>query len=98
MANQTKSNPWIIDTTSASVIYSPPFHGVQFEFIEYTQDTDDVEIWDRNGNIIAYLNGASDLRTVRSGKISWVEGIKVPVTKKDSTTNMAHGKLLIYFE
>jgi len=47
------------------------------EFINYTADTDTCTVLDGTDRKVWEGNGASDLRAVRSGKIGWVDGIKV---------------------
>ena len=98
MANQLAANPWLIDTPSATPMYLGTMHAVQIEYIDYTADTDTVEIQDRDGRVIALLNGAVDLRTVRTGRMGWVYGLKVPLTDSLARANMAHGRILVYFE
>lgn len=99
MANQLATNPWRVDTTGSATLGSGGMAKVgQIEFIDYASSTDHVEIQDRNGRIVARLGGDSSLKTVRTGKIGWVQGLIVPVTDSDGNPNMATGKILIYFE
>jgi|SRR5215831_3342876 len=100
MANQLTVNPWVIDTPVAAgvILFAGDLHNTQVEYVGYTADTDTVEVLDRYGNLVASLNGASDLRTVRTGRIGWIHGFTVRTTKLDSTTNMPTGKLICYFE
>lgn len=104
MANKFGSNPWLIDTPSAlpeapnGLVFDNRIEHAQMEFIMYTAATDACEIQDRNGKLVAFLQGAADLRTVRTGRIGWVEGLRVPVTMSNGLPNVASGKILIYYE
>jgi len=98
MANQLAANPWLIDTPSATPLFLGTMHNTQIEYIDYTADTDIVEIQDRDGRVVAVLNGAVDLRTVRTGRIGWIYGLKVPITDSLARANMPHGRILVYFE
>lgn len=98
MANQLATNPWLIDTPSASALYTHLLHNCQFEYIGYSSASSFVEVQDQNEHVIARLKGAADLQTVRSGKVGWVEGMLVPITASDGASNMVDGKLIAYFE
>lgn len=98
MANQMSTNPWIVDTVGAAILWDGILHNVQVEYIDYASADDHVEVQDRNNRIVARLKGAADLRTVRTGKIGWVQGMKVPVLDSDGNPNMGTGKVLVYFE
>lgn len=102
MANQLASNPWIVDTPSATPLYLGNMPHVQIEYVDYSAATDIVEVQNRLGRTIAMLTAASDFRTVRTGRMGWVYGVLVPLTTLNnagtSVTNLAHGRLLIYFE
>lgn len=98
MANQLASNPWIVDTPSASVLYQGNMQHAQVEYIDYQDSSHVVEVQDRNGRVVARLKGSTDLQTVRTGRMGWVYGLKVPVTDSDGNANMPSGRLLIYFE
>ena len=72
MANNVQKNPWVLDTPvdGVNVWLSLIIPGViQFEFVGYTLDTSKVVLRDVDGQLIAILDGASDLRSVRTGTI-----------------------------
>jgi hypothetical protein len=72
---------------------------VQVEYVGYTAAGHFVEVYSRYGKLIARLSGASDLRTVRTGRIGWVQGFTVPTTTiPGGAANMQSGKLIVYFE
>jgi len=98
VANQLAANPWLIDTTSTTPLYQGTMHNVQVEYVDYTAETNTVEVQDRDGRVVAVLNGASDLRTVRTGRIGWIYGLKVPPTDSLARANMATGRLIVYIE
>lgn len=62
----------------------------QIEYSDYDADTNIAIVTDMNNKLVCVLNGASDLQTVRTGKIGWVSGLKV--TKLDG----ASSRLFIY--
>lgn len=97
MANQLASNPWIIDTPSNTVLFQGRMPHVQVEYVGYAA-AGVAEIQDRNGRTVAILTAATDLRTVRSGRIGWVEGLKVPTTTTAGPANLPSGKLILYYE
>jgi hypothetical protein len=49
------------------------------EFVGYTVDTDTCTVLDGADRKVWVGNGKSDLSAERSGKIGWVDGIKVTV-------------------
>jgi hypothetical protein len=78
--NDLTSNPWNLDTASATDLHPiGPVFVEQIEFYDYAVDTDTCTLTDRNGVVVWKGNGASDLQTVRSGKIGWVLGLKLTV-------------------
>lgn len=94
MANDFSRNPWVIDTAfSAKPAAITPLTSVMidhFEFCDYTLDTDSVTVQDFTGGVLWDDNGASDLRTIRSGTVGNVRGILVPT--------LSSGKLLVFFK
>lgn len=99
MANQLSSNPWILDTTSdTTILWNHPLQHVQVEYYDYTNETDSVELQDKNGHTIWRGKGLNTLATVRSGRVGWVEGLKLPTTNSDGGGNMLSGKVIVYFE
>lgn len=100
---QLSSNPWILtpqDRAPSPVIafWKHPIQHAQFEYIDYTDPSHTVEVWDENLQIVWRAKGRSDLATVRSGRVGWTEGLALPLTDKDNQNNMPTGKLLVYFE
>jgi hypothetical protein len=79
------SNPWIInqaDTVAGPLIVWPlamMLKYVQIEFTGYLNATDNATINQANGKQIAYLRGAADLETVRTGILpGYFNGIVIP--------------------
>lgn len=78
------SNPWVI--TAADVAAGPVTVWTgkaiiyQIEFEQYTNVTDNVTINQGNGKSFAYLKGAQDLQTVRTGFVGHADGIVIPIT------------------
>lgn len=76
------SNPWVI--TAADVAAGPIILWTgkaiiyQVEFEQYTNTTDNATILQANGKDFAYLKGAADLQTVRTGMVGHADGIKIP--------------------
>lgn len=77
MANNLGQRPWVIDTAAATILWTSQVKIVHIEFAGYTADTDKCVIKNAQGLIICQLDGASDLETVRSGKIGFVSGLAV---------------------
>lgn len=96
--NQLASNPWVIAVTQDVPLFLGMMPHVQMEYIDYQDPTDYAEIQDRNGRTVALLKGINDLRTVRSGRIGWVQGLMVPKLTSDGTTNMRTGRIVLYYE
>jgi hypothetical protein len=80
MANQLASNPWSIDTPSASPLYLGNMPHVQIELVNYNVATIIAEVQNRYGRTIAFLTADSDFTTVRTGRMGWVYGVLVPLT------------------
>lgn len=91
MANVLTANPWVVDTASATPIFTTYAKIRHIEFADYTNDTDTCLVTDQNGVRIFSGNGASDLQTVRSGNIGWVNGV---IVSQISGT----GKVYIYID
>ena len=49
----------------------------QIEFEGYSSVSDNLEIQDQNGNDVWKTRGNGDLSTERTGRIGWVNGIKI---------------------
>jgi hypothetical protein len=100
MAAQLITNPLIFhpgDPQSAA-FFTGKMKITQVEFSGYLNATDVCEVQTVGGNTIWYADGRTDLDTVRSGKIGWVDGLKVPVTTTNGKTNIPSGQVLVYFE
>ncbi len=98
MANYLGANPWVVDTPTPLVLYPGTMHNAQIEYVDYTDANHIAEIQDRDGRLLARLKGSADLTTVRTGKIGWVYGLKVPVQDSHGVNNLLSGKIIIYFE
>lgn len=67
------SNPWVInaaDVAAGSIVVWPvsaKIVRIQIEFTQYTNTTDTATIFQANGKELAFLRGAADLETVRTG-------------------------------
>jgi hypothetical protein len=89
------SNPWVI--TAADVAAGPvtvwqyKCFILQIEFEQYTNATDTATINQGNGKSFAFLRGAADFQTVRTGFVGHADGIVIPVTGITAT-----GTLRIY--
>lgn len=89
------SNPWVI--TAADVAAGPvtvwPYKCLieQVEFEQYTAAGDSAQVNQFNGKDFAYLHGAADLQTVRTGQVRHADGIVIP---QGGIT--ASGKVKIY--
>jgi hypothetical protein len=76
------SNPWVV--TAADVVSGPVTVWQykcfidQIEFEQYTNTTDSATINQYSGKSFAFLHGASDFETVRTGKIGHSDGIVIP--------------------
>ena len=90
MTNQLASRPWILDTESAVAVSTNPLKIEHFEWIGYTDGTHKCELKDNLGNSIWAEDGDSDLRTLRSGKIGWIQGLAL--------TTLDSGKVYVYYE
>ena len=98
MANYLGANPWVIDTPTPDVLYQGTMHNTQIEYVDYVNPQHHVEVQDRDGRLLARLKGDADLHTVRTGRIGWVYGLRVPIVDSDGVDNMQSGKVILYFE
>jgi hypothetical protein len=78
MANDLTSNPWVIDTASASVLCQTNVAVEHFEFAGYSAQGSQCIVQDRSGKTVWAATGAADLEEVRSGKVGWIQGLKIP--------------------
>lgn len=77
MANSLTSNPWVIDTPGAAVLFTTNVLVSHIEFALYSTQGDQVLVKDRFGKVIWAASGAADLQEVRSGNIGWIYGLAV---------------------
>lgn len=91
MANSITTNPWVVDTPSATILFQGNVKVKHMEYSLYTAQGSQCIVNDRNGKVIWSATGASDLEEVRSGNVGWVEGIAVPTLENS-------GILRVYFE
>ena len=91
MANSLTTNPWVIDTASAALLYATNVKVLHFEFVGYAAYGSLCQVQDRFGKVIWQASGAQDLEEVRSGPVGWVHGIAVPVLDNG-------GVLRVYFQ
>jgi hypothetical protein len=69
MANDISTNPWTLDTVTTGTIWPSNVYVDHFEMIDYTLDTDTVQLRNGSGKVVWEANGASDLQEVRSGRV-----------------------------
>lgn len=75
MANDIAARQWLLDTASATPLYTSTIFVEQFEFVGFVNDTDTCVLKDQTGRIVWQGNGSADLSPVRSGKIGAVNGL-----------------------
>lgn len=90
MANQTGSNPWVIDTPGASLISAQDMHAAHFEWAGYAAQADSVQVKDRFGKIVWEATGKADLSLVESFTLEWLYGFAV--------TTLTAGRLRLFYE
>lgn len=98
MANQLSTNPWVIDTPSDNVLFQGMMPHIQVELVGYGTTAVVAEVQDRNGRMVALLDGLATGQTVRTGRIGFVQGLKVPLQTTAGGTNLSSGKIIIYYE
>jgi hypothetical protein len=90
MANQLATNPWVLDTPGAAILYSTDVKSAHFEWANYASQADVVQISDRFGKVIWSATGQDDLSLVESFTIEWVHGIAL--------TTLTAGVVRVYFK
>lgn len=90
MANQLGTNPWVIDTPSAAILYPTDVKSAHFEWSNYAVQADAVQVKDRFGKIIWSATGQNDFSLVESFTIEWIHGIAV--------TTLTAGVLRVFFK
>jgi hypothetical protein len=89
MPNSLTSNPWVIDTPGAAILFAGDVYIEHMEWSQY-QAAATCTVQDRFGKVIWQPGPASDLEEVRTGKVEKVHGISVPT--------LSSGKLWVYFK
>ena len=88
------SNPWTIDAVDVATTPATVWRGKVFvtniELVQYVAPTDTALINQYNGKFFAFLQGASDLETVRTGNLRHADGIVIP------TLGITNGRICIY--
>lgn len=74
MANNVTTNPWVLDTVTASVLLPTNMRVDHFEFVGYGAQTDTCQVQNGQGVVIWQGHGTSDLQEVRSGAVGWIFG------------------------
>ena len=109
MANKFGGNPWMItkpaDLPSEGhpdgLVFDVNMEHCQIELIAYEDEGTIAEVQDRDGKVVAHLKGLANGMTVRSGRIGWVNGLKIPVTTFNGEPNLkggTDGAILVYYE
>ncbi len=91
MANRLSSLPWLIDTASGTDVWTGYICIAHFELVDYSLDTDEVIVHDKNGRIVWHANGAADLQPVASEYVGVIQGLRVPTLTTGAT-------LLVFIE
>ncbi len=68
------------------------------EYVDYSSESDQVEVQDESGNIVAILKGNQDLNVVATFKVGWISGLLVPVLNTQGNLNMPTGRLMVYLK
>lgn len=100
MAAQLINNPLIFNPadTSASIVFTNRMKIIQVEFAGYVDAANSCEIQNQLGQTVWYGDGKTDLDTVRSGRIGWINGLIVPANTTAGNVNIQSGRVFIYFE
>ena len=97
MANQLSELPWVLDTVSASVLFSGMTKISHIAYVGYTDPSHQAEVQDGEGNLVALLKGSADLLSVTSyAKVGWIKGLKLPTTLSSGGANLPSGKVVVY--
>jgi len=90
MANSLGTNPWLLDTASATPVATNAMKIAHFEFVSYAANTDNAVLKNAYGKIVWEAHAASDLEEVRSYKVGWIDGLAL--------TTITSGAILVFFE
>jgi len=77
MANSLTTNPWVIDTPGAAILFAGDIYLDHFEWSGYLAGASCV-VQDRFGKTVWNPAPAQDLEEVRSGKVDKIHGLVVP--------------------
>jgi hypothetical protein len=89
MANSLTTNPWVLDTPGATILYVTDIKVRHFEWSGYAASAT-CAVQDRFGKVIWNPIFATDLEEVRSAAVGWVHGIAM--------VTLTSGQVRVYFE
>ena len=89
MANQLGSNPWVLDTAGAAILYNTDIKAAHFEW-EGAANGNTIQVKDRFGKIIWAAVWATGQSLVESFTIEWIHGLALTV--------LDGGILRVYFK
>ena len=89
MANSITTNPWVVDTPSAAILFNGDVHAAHFEWAMYASQADHVEVKDRFGKVVWEASGKADLSLVESFTLEWLHGFVV--------SQLTAGRIRVYF-
>ena len=90
MANDLTTNPFVLATAGATVLWPTKLKVSHFEFVNYTAQSSAAIIQGTDGKIKWSATGDSGLEPVSSHKIGWINGLVL--------STLDAGKLLVYVE
>lgn len=90
MPNSLTTNPWVLDTPSATILYSHEIASAHFEWSNYAGQADQVEVQDSFGKIVWSTTGRADGSLVQSFTPEWIHGLAL--------TKLTSGVCRMYFE
>jgi hypothetical protein len=90
VANQLGSNPWVLDTPGAAILYATDIKNAHFEWANYASQASFVQVSDRFGKIVWSATGKADLSLVESFQIEWLYGLAL--------TALTDGVVRLYFK
>jgi hypothetical protein len=79
MANVLGSNPWVLDTPGAAILYNTDVKNAHFEWEGYNSQADNIQIQDRFGKVVWAATGKADLSLVESFTCEWLYGLALTV-------------------
>lgn len=90
MANSLTTNPWILDTPGAAILYKYEIASAHFEWANYVGQADQVVVKDAFGKNIWTASGRADGSLVQSFSIEWIHGLAL--------NTLTSGVVRMYFE